>query len=286
MTGFGAGAVPLRSGRLAVEVRSLNHRFLELRVRVPAEASEHTFYLEQLCRASMNRGRYDISVRLDGAALPSTGIDLNKARVAFESLCQLRDEFCPGAEVPLSALTAIPDLLRTPLDNDPAPVKAALKQSLELALEDLDSMREKEGESLRREMTDRLKLCRELCSGLASALPRLIAAHEVRLHKRLARLTEGHETVDERRLAMEVALLAERSDIAEELTRLNSHFDQFQSFLDADEAVGRKLDFLLQEMSREANTIGAKCQDADLSSLVIGLKSELERLREQVQNVE
>lgn len=286
MTGFGAGAVPLRSGRLTVELRSLNHRFLELRVRVPAEVAEHTFFLEQLCRDRMNRGRYDVSVRLDDSALPSTGIDMNRARATYQSLCLLRDEFAPGTEVPLTALTAIPDLLNAPLDTDIAPVRAALQRGLELALEQLDEMRTREGNALRRDMTERLGECRKLCSELAQELPRLIAAYEKRLQQRLTRLLKGQDTIDERRLAMEVAILAERSDIAEELARLGSHFDQFQAFVDSSKPVGRKLDFLLQEMAREANTVGAKCPDADLSKLVIALKAEVERLREQVQNVE
>lgn len=286
MTGFGLGEAPLRGGRVSSEVRSLNHRFLELRVRLPPEISDQTFFVEQLCRERLSRGRYDVSVRIDAAALPPFEMDIERARSAYLALARLRDEVCPESELSLASLATFPAVFVTAAVSNPEPLRTALAQSLGAALDSLDEMRAAEGGSLATELSLRLTMMRTLLASLAEQGPALLAAQQSRLGQRLQRLLGGMEALDPGRLAMEVALLADRCDITEELVRLGSHFDQFQRLLDADGPSGRKLDFLLQEMAREANTIGAKCQDASLSHLVVSLKAEVERLREQVQNIE
>lgn len=286
MTGFGLGDAPLRGGRVSSEVRSLNHRFLELRVRLPPEIADQTFFVEQLCRERLSRGRYDVSVRVDAAALPPFEMDIERARSAFAALERLRDEVCPKSELSLASLATFPTLFVTTGVSDPEPLRAALAQSLGAALDSLDEMRGAEGASLCTELALRLAVLRTLLGSLAEQGPALLAAQQSRLGQRLQRLLGGVDALDPGRLAMEVALLADRCDITEEIVRLGSHFDQFQHLLDAAGPSGRKLDFLLQEMARETNTIGAKCQDASLSHLVVSLKAEVERLREQVQNIE
>lgn len=286
MTGFGLGEAPLRGGRVSSEVRSLNHRFLELRVRLPPEIADQTFFVEQLCRERLSRGRYDVSVRIDAAALPPFEMDIERARSAFVALQRLRDEVCPESELSLASLATFPAVFVTAGVATPEPLRAALAQSLAAALDSLDEMRAAEGGSLATELLLRLTLMRTLLASLAEQGPALLAAQQGRLGQRLQRLLGGMEALDPGRLAMEIALLADRCDITEEIVRLESHFDQFQRLLDANGPSGRKLDFLLQEMARETNTIGAKCQDASLSHLVVSLKAEVERLREQVQNIE
>jgi uncharacterized protein (TIGR00255 family) len=285
MTGFGVGEAPLRGGRLSTEVRSLNHRFLELRVRLPPECAEQTFFVEQLCRKQLERGRYDVSVRLEGGALPPAEIDVERARRAFVALTRLRDELAPGSELPFAALASQPELITSRGDPDPGPLRDALERSLNAALAALDRMRTTEGEALSAELQRRLEGARSLHRSIAIKAPELAPAQLERLRQRVVRLLAGLD-VDENRVTTEIALLAERSDITEELVRLSSHFDQFGALLVTAGPVGRQLDFLLQEIGRETNTIGAKCQDAGLSQLVVLLKSEVERLREQVQNVE
>jgi uncharacterized protein (TIGR00255 family) len=286
MTGFGTGDAPLRQGRVTAEVRSLNHRFLELRIRLPPELVDHTFFVEQLCRERLGRGRYDVSVRVDGAALPPLELDIFRARGLYAALGRLRDELSPGAELPLSMLAGFPGLMVGAEATSAEPSRAALAQSLGAALDQLDQMRAAEGTSLAAELNGRLEVLRRLVDTLREQAPAIVSAQERRLSERLARLLGGAEGLDPARLAMEVALLADRCDITEELVRLGSHFGQFGELTESVGPSGRKLDFLLQEMAREANTVGAKCQDASLSHLVVSLKAEIERLREQVQNIE
>lgn len=286
MTGFGLGEAPLRGGRVSSEVRSLNHRFLELRVRLPPEIADQTFFVEQLCRERLSRGRYDVSVRIDTAALPPFEMDTERVRSAFAALSRLRDEVCPESELSLASLATFPAIFVTAGVSSPEPLRTALAQSLGAALDSLDQMRAAEGASLATELSVRLTVLRTLLGSLTEQGPALLAAQQSRLAQRLQRLLGGIEVLDPGRLAMEVALLADRCDITEEIVRLGSHFDQFQQLLDAEGPSGRKLDFLLQEMARETNTIGAKCQDASLSHLVVSLKADVERLREQVQNIE
>jgi uncharacterized protein (TIGR00255 family) len=285
MTGFGVGEAALGDGRVNVELRSLNHRFLELRVRLPPELAEQTFFVEQLCRRALERGRYDVSVRLEGRALPPVEIDVERVRRGYATLLRLRDELAPGSELPFSVIASQPELLVGPASPDPGPLREALERGLRRALENLDLMRSAEGTALALELGQRLAAARNLHRSIAERSPALAQAQAERLKNRVQRLLADME-VDEGRLMTEIALLADRSDITEELVRLGSHFDQFGSFLEAAGPVGRQLDFLLQEIGRETNTIGAKCQDAGLSQLVVLLKAEVERLREQVQNVE
>jgi uncharacterized protein (TIGR00255 family) len=286
MTGFGLGEATLRAGRVSTEVRSLNHRFLDLRVRLPSEIADQTFFVEQLCRERLGRGRYDVSVRIDAEAMPPLKLDIERARSVYAALEGLRDELCPDSDVSLSLLGSFPGLMVGPGVQDPELLQRALAESIRLALDNLDQMRSAEGAALAAELSTRLDSVRSLLRLFIEQAPALVLAQEKRLTQRLERLLGGAGTLDSARLAMEVALLADRCDITEELVRLSSHFDQFQSFLDASSPSGRKLDFLLQEMGRETNTIGAKCQDASLAHLVVSLKAEVERLREQVQNVE
>jgi uncharacterized protein (TIGR00255 family) len=285
MTGFGMGDAVLGDGRVNVEVRSLNHRFLELRVRLPPEAAEQTFFVEQLCRSALERGRYDVSIRLDGRALPPVEIDVERVRRSYATLLRLRDELAPGSELPFSVIASQPELIAGPASPDPGPLREAIEVALRRALENLDQMRMAEGTALALELGHRLGGARDLHRSIADRSPAQAQAQAERLKGRVERLV-GDMEVDRARLMTEIALLADRSDITEELVRLGSHFDQFGSLLGAPGPVGRQLDFLLQEIGRETNTIGAKCQDAGLSQLVVLLKAEVERLREQVQNVE
>lgn len=285
MTGFGVGEAPLGDGRLSAEVRSLNHRFLELRVRMPPEIAEHTFFVEQLCRRKLDRGRYDVAVRVEGRAAVPVELDLDRVRSVYTGLLKLRDELAPGSELPFSVVASHTQLIAGPATLDPNALRATLELALTRGLESLDQMRSAEGTALALELGQRLDAARNLHRSISEKAPLLAQQQAQRLRVRVQRLVSDLE-IDQARLMTEIALLADRSDITEELVRLGSHFDQFGSLLSAPGPVGRQLDFLLQEIGRETNTIGAKCQDVELSQLVVLLKAEVERLREQVQNVE
>ena len=286
MTGFGVGDGALGDGRLTLELRALNHRFLEVRVRLPNELQEHGFFVEQLARERLSRGRFEIGVRLSGPALPRPHFSVERARALYQGLKQLAQELAPGTEVPVSVVTSMPELLLEPAPASTDAPRNALTQAFESALIRLDEMRLREGAALERVLRSHLALCREYTGSIAAQSEHAVEQSRARLRERIERLLPSGTNLDSPRLETEVALLAERADIAEELARLASHFDQFEHLLAAGEPIGRRLEFLLQEMTREANTIGSKSQDAKLAHLVVAMKAEIERIREQVQNVE
>jgi uncharacterized protein (TIGR00255 family) len=287
MTGFGLGEAPLAAGKLAVEIRGVNHRFLDVRVRLPRELGDLTGYVEQLAREKLTRGRYEVALRVDGLMLGAPVLDLDRARSAYHALCELRDELAPGADVPLSVLTAIPDLFVSSVDREIERLRHATRVAFDSAVGALDHMRAHEGSALRGDLLRRLERVRKLSQDIERRAPEVVETHRRRLRERAERLRNATEIdVDAARLEQEIALFAERSDICEELTRLDSHRAQFVGLLSIEEPVGRRLDFLLQEMAREANTVGAKSPDAPISHAIVEVKAEIERMREQVQNVE
>lgn len=287
MTGFGAGQAHFGDARISVELRALNHRHTEVRVRLPNELLDQGAYLEQLARERLGRGRFDIGVRVLGSALPGARFSRERARSLYAALVELRDELAPGAEVPFTAITAMPEVITAPNALDSEELRRALGAAFDTAASALAAMRESEGRALLADVKRRHERCRALVSALHTRAGRLVESYRDKLRERLARLlAETHVELDTGRLEHEVALLADRADVAEELARLESHLDYFATTLGEAGPVGRKLEFVLQEIGREANTIAAKAQDATAAQLVVELKAEIERLREQVQNVE
>jgi uncharacterized protein (TIGR00255 family) len=287
MTGYGLGEAPLSGGRLAVEIRGVNHRFLDVRVRVPRELGDLASFVEQVARERLTRGRYEVAVRIEGASLGAPVLDRDRARAAFKALSELRDELAPGVEVPLSILGSIPDLFVPSIEREIDQLRDAARAAFAAATTGLDAMRAREGVALRDDLVRRLDRVRALARDVGARAPEVVETHRRRLRERADRLRAATEIdVDSARLEQEIAMFAERSDICEELTRLESHCSQFADLLASDEAVGRRLDFLLQEMAREANTVGAKSPDAPIAHAIVEIKAEIERMREQVQNVE
>jgi uncharacterized protein (TIGR00255 family) len=287
MTGFGLGDAPLAKGKLAVEIRAVNHRFLDVRVRLPRELGDLAGFVEQLARERLARGRYEVALRVDGTTLGAPVLDLDRARSAYQALCGLRDELAPGTEVPLSMLAALPDLFVSSIEHEIERLRHAARVAFDSALTALDSMRAHEGTALQDDLTKRLEHIRAAARSIQRRAPEIVEMHRRRLRERAERLRATTEIdVDAGRLEQEVVLFAERSDICEELTRLESHCAQFGGLLSGGETVGRRLDFLLQEMAREANTVGAKSPDAQIAHAIVEVKAEIERMREQVQNVE
>ncbi len=287
MTGFGLGEAGLGACRVAIELRSVNHRYSDVRVRVPSELTDYGVLLEQLGRKMLGRGRFDISARISGSLFATPTISMDKARALYSALSRLRDELNPKSDISIGDLLSAPGLFS---NNDPA-LDADLRQTVESAFvnaaKDLDSMRLCEGKSISEQLLRHVQHARTLVSACRERAQRAAPTFKAKLQDRLNRLlVEVRCQIDESRLEQEIALLADRSDVTEEITRLNSHFDQFTQLLDSTDQVGRRLDFLLQEVARGSNTIGAKSQDSELSHLVVELKAEVEKMREQVQNVE
>ena len=287
MTGYGVGEAALGEGRVSLELRGLNHRYFDVRVRVPTELSDYAFFVEQHARERLTRGRFDIGVRIDGPSAAALELDLARARAVYRALDALRNELGIDGPLGVAPLLNVPDLFRPPASIERRVVEQSLALAFDQACGRLLAMRASEGRTLRNELRSRLARARELCASITERQPTIAAAARERLLERLGRLLSAlPQEVDPSRLESEAVLLTERGDITEELVRLESHFEQLESLLEEDQPVGRRMDFLLQETMREANTIGAKCQDATISHWVVELKSEIERLREQVQNVE
>ena len=290
MTGFGIGESPLdggAKGKLIVEIRGVNHRFLDVRVRVPRELGDLAGFVEQIAREKLTRGRYEIAVRVEGATLGAPTLDRERAKSAYRALCELRDEIAPGAEVPLSMLGSIPDLFVSSVEREIDRVRGATKAAFERCVVALDTMRKREGKSLSDDLTRRLESVRRLARLVEVRAPEVIEVHRKRLRDRAERLRIATDLeLEPSRLEQEIVLFAERIDICEELTRLESHCGQFAGLVSSTESCGRRLDFLLQEMAREANTVGAKSPDAQIAHSIVEVKAEIERMREQVQNVE
>jgi len=286
MTGFGMGSAVLASGTLRVEVRALNHRYQDIRLRLPGELGEHGFFVEQLARKHLGRGRFDVSARAEGSLHAAPRLSFERARALYESLTELRDRLAPGSELPITAVLGLPGVLESS-GPEPELVRAALEAAFAQALIELDGMRQEEGRTLARELEGRLAHARTLVAALEFNAADLVRHHRERLRERVLKLSSDLTvSVHPERLEQEMALLADKSDITEELVRLGSHFSQMQALLDSAEPVGRRLDFLLQEIGREVNTVGSKSQHAPLAHLVVELKVEVERMREQVQNID
>jgi len=286
MTGFGAGEVAVSGATLRIELRSVNHRHIDVRVRVPSELAELGSVLEELVRARCVRGRVEVQATFRGRPPSGGELDMERARRAYQLLVRLRDELAPNEPVPITALLSVPGLF-TSTPTLGADVETALRHAAKQAITELTAMRTREGEALTVDIVSRLALLRSNGHEIAGMRPAVVEGAQRRLLKRLDKLLEGGAlSLDPNRVAQEVAWFAEKSDVAEELTRLCSHIDEFErSLAGGTEAVGRKLEFLVQELGRELNTLGAKANDAEISRRVVDMKAELERIREQVQNI-
>lgn len=277
----------LSGDKVTIEIRAVNHRFLDVRVRGPSQLPDLANVVESLARERLSRGRFDVNVRLDASALGTMAIDMDRARSVFAALKTLRDELAPNADVPLALLASVPDLFVPSIEREGEALHAALTSAFDAALASLDTMRLREGLALAQDLVRRLATIRRLMQTITERAPQIVAIYSRRLKERADRLRVTSDIeIDAGRLEQELALFADRIDIAEELTRLESHCAHLETLLLSADAIGRRLDFLLQEMAREANTIGAKSQDVAIAHAVVELKAEIERMREQVQNIE
>lgn len=288
MTGFGTGTATAGNESLTVELRSVNHKFCEVKVRLPRELSALEGSLQKLVKDRLARGAVDVAVRR--ASRTALGVvpqvDLALAREYRRAWGELAKALELPDTVTVRDMATQMNVIR--LEEPQVGLEDAGKaaeSALVMALEALGKMREKEGVALNADLTARLALIAQWVDEVKVLAPKAIDLYRTRLSERIAELSKGL-AVDPQRLAQEVAFFAERTDVAEEMTRLSSHLVQFNELLASKEPSGRKMDFLVQEMHREVNTTGSKSQHADISSRIMQLKAELERIREQVQNVE
>ena len=288
MTGYGRVETTGQDRNIVVEVKSVNHRFLEISLRTPQALFPLELEFKKKIAEKVKRGRIEVFIRLEAASAnaPEAILNLEIARNYFAALQRLKDEFGLTDEIGLKTLAGFRDIFSQPAETEIDP--DVLKQTaaaLEEALDMLVQMRQEEGVAIYQDMEQRLDFIRGILETINARAPQVVIEYQKRLTERIKELTAGY-ALDDSRLAQEAAILAEKSDVTEAIVRMPSHIVQLVTLLQSAEAEGKKIDFLLQEMNREINTIGSKSNDAEIARQVIEAKSELSKLREQAQNIE
>ena len=289
MTGYGKGMVAGDDFSVSVDVKTVNNRFLDIHLRVGSELASVESSIKKRITSRLSRGRVDVTVSVERVA--QIAYELNRPLIAgyVSALKQLQQDFGIAGDLDINVIARIPGALQPARNGIDERMIAALDQAVDQALDELEKMREQEGEALKTELRERVKKIEKLVPIIESSAAGLADAYRLRLQKRIGELlNRGGQVVeiDPIRLAQEVAYLADRSDVSEEMVRLRSHLSQFQEALDAAGEAGKMLDFLLQELNREANTTLSKSTDLVIKEAGLAIKAEVEKLREQVQNVE
>ncbi len=288
MTGFGNGSIALPGGRAAVDIRAVNHRFLEVKFHLPRGFLPWEDEFRSLISTQLNRGRIEVFLSLSGRASRSYAVHLNVelARAYAQAVTRLQNELGISGGFDLQFFATRPDLFQVAESQQPTTAEvSASKKVLQRALTALVRQRSREGKFLQRDLRNRISTLEKLRRGVQRRTVQSRQVMRQKLTDRIMPLLSRLET-DRSRVLQEVASLLQKSDITEELVRLQSHLKEFSNLLRLEESVGKRMDFLLQEMQREVNTIGAKADDAPIRHLVVLAKEEVEKIREQVQNIE
>ncbi len=289
MTAFGRGEVEAGDALINVEIRSVNHRFRDVLMRLPKAVQPLEEALRARVAERVGRGRVEIGFQLETRGeQPDLEVELNVplAQAYVRAFRELQERFGADAAVRAEALCQFRDVLQVrPVERDTESLKGPALDALGEALGAMDRMRVEEGRAIEEDFRRRIRMLRDHLERIQGRAPLVVEEYGHRLRERISALA-GEIDLDRNRLAQEVATFAGRCDITEEIVRSRSHLNQFEQYLDVGEPVGRRLEFLLQEMNREANTISSKASDASISATVVEVKGELEKLREQVQNVE
>jgi uncharacterized protein (TIGR00255 family) len=288
MTGFGRGDGETTLGKVFVETRSVNHRYCDINIKLPKRLIPFENRIKEIIRTQVSRGRIDIFLKLDtlGEENVHLSVDLHLAEQYYQALQSLKEGLHLRDKITLELMAGAKDVITAKEETgDLESFWQEILPILKRSFQDLDDMKRSEGEILSKDLEQRLERIAEQLGEIKHLFSSRLEAYQNRLRERVQSLLGGSD-VDPSRFQQEVALLAERTDITEEIVRAESHLTQFLTLLKAEEPVGRKMDFLLQEIHREVNTISAKANDAEISQRVVEIKAELEKIREQVQNIE
>ncbi len=288
MTGYGRAEAQLDRKRLSLEVRSVNHRFCEVSVRLPKVLANLEARIRERTQQKLSRGKIYVNLSLDGNEDDSGALKVNSAAAAayLSALRELKTKLSLPGEIELSTLLGLPEVLTWDSQAfDEETAWKVMEPVLERALNDILGMKKREGDNLAIDLLQRVDLIQSALEAVVQRVPKMVSNQRERLTARLAEISQDLE-YNRLRLEAEAVLFVDRTDCTEECIRLRSHLEQFRELVRAPEPAGRKLNFLLQEMNREANTIGSKAQDVSIARDVIVIKEEIERIREQVQNFE
>lgn len=289
MTGYGKHSTHVKDTQIVVEVRSVNHRFLDISTKLPHNLLFMEEKLKRQVKRKLERGRVDVFVTIEGEGFfeKKVEVDYNLLDQYVEKWKEVKGRYQLTEDVSIDMVSKLDDIFTVmEMEEDTNALQQSLLDAIDTALERLLAMRVEEGVRLREDFEKRLDTITEILVKLEDKRPRIVEEYREKIRERIEEYAGEALDPDESRVLQEVALLAEKGDVTEELTRMKSHVKQFKATLARHDAIGRTMDFIVQEMHREVNTIGSKSNDVEVSEWVVALKSEIEKVKEQVQNVE
>ncbi len=289
MTGFGRGEYSDGKRVVTCEIKTVNHRYVDFSIRMSKRYGFAEENVKALIKKYVKRGKIDVSIMVENITESDVVVKLNApiAKQYIENLRMLQEDYGLSGEIDLKLVSSMPDVIKTIPDvDDEEEITATIAKAVEAAAKKLDDMRTIEGTKLVEDLQKRGYYIRELVEKISRRAPLVASEYRDKLEARLKELLGDKIDIPEDRILVEAAVFADKASITEELVRLDSHMEQLRLILSEDGSVGKKLDFLVQEMNREANTIGSKANDLEITSLMLTTKSEIEKIREQVQNIE
>jgi uncharacterized protein (TIGR00255 family) len=288
MTGYGRGVFSTEEYSITIDLKSINHRYLELYFKIPKAYQFLEDKLRREIAGKISRGKVEISLLIENLSPAEVRVELNQSIITsyLKAIRELQSNYAIAGEVDISTFISLPEIFKTlQPEEDQERLVQIVGQALDMALKSLVANRRLEGDGLCQDIRNKLQTLDKYRVGLLGLASQVVATYQEKLTKRIQELTSGVD-IDPNRLATEVAIFADKSDITEETVRIESHLKQFQQIFDSNEPIGRRMDFLIQELNREINTVGSKASDINIAQLVINFKAELEKIREQIQNIE
>ncbi|MGP4106925.1 YicC/YloC family endoribonuclease [Virgibacillus sp. L01] len=289
MTGYGQDVFHLGNTTVTVEIRSVNHRFFDFTAKIPRSLLFLEDKIKRTLQLYFQRGRMEVYINVQGDGLTQKELytDWDLMDKYIDQIKSAKARYNLAGEIPVTIMPEIPDLLSVQeTENYSDELINAITTSVKRACEQLLLMREEEGDFLLKDISNRMLEIQDTVSHLQTRRESVIEEYRERIQSRIYNFLGENDVIDQTRMHQEIALLAEKGDITEEITRLQSHIDHFSETIDLNDAIGRKLDFIMQEMHREANTVGSKSTDAKIGVWIVALKSEIEKIKEQIQNIE
>ena len=287
MTGYGKGNLSKNSRNYQIEIKSVNHRYLDISVKMPRALSYLEEKIKQDISSKIKRGKIDVFVTFENNSAEGKEIKINTeiAEIYINELKKLAEDQNINSNIEVTEISKFPDVLNIQTKQDDEEIEKEVLETTDIAINKLIEMRQIEGNKIAEDFIVRIDDIKEKIEKISSLSTGLIEEYVVKLESRIKEILVNQE-VDQARLAQEVVIYADKCSVEEEITRLKSHISQFQKLLNSNEAIGKKLDFIIQEMNRETNTIGSKANNLDITNAVIDIKTQIENVREQVQNIE
>ncbi len=287
MTGYGKANISKNQRTYQIEIKSVNHRYLDISIKMPRTISYLEEDIKNCISKKLKRGKIDVFITFENNSSEGKNIKINTeiAKLYIDELKRLAEEENINSNIEVTEISKYPDVLSVHNEQDDEIIKQETLEAVNVAVNHLINMREVEGNKISTDLLNRIQDIKQKITEISLLSTGLIKDYVVKLEARIKELLQNQE-IDESRLAQEVVIYADKCSVEEEITRLDSHISQFSNLLNSNEAVGKKLDFIIQEMNRETNTIGSKANNLEITNDVIDIKTQIENIREQVQNIE